>query len=319
MRWEKKGLIYCPDGNIKWQQHSAMLPTPLLLDSSILRIYLGFCDKDNVGRIGYIDVNPKNPKQILKISKEPVLDIGEKGCFDDNGVVPISILKKDRDIYLYYIGFQLGVKVPYFMFCGLAISKDNGNSFTRFSKSPILDRVNDEVYARCGVNVIKDDNAFRMWYVASYKQGWTMAQGKLKPFYIMKTADSKDGIHWSEPVQCLEYKNDDEHGFGRPYVWKEKGRYKMYYSIRTYSRGYYIGYAESDNGINWDRQDERAGIGLSKEGWDSENLSYPYIIDVAGGGQIMLYNGNGCGKSGFGYAELVNEVGEKRANLLPKG
>ena len=58
----------------------------------------------------------------------------------------------------------------------------------------------------------------------------------------------------------------------------------MYYSIRTYSRGYYIGYAESDNGINWDRQDERAGIGLSKEGWDSENLSYPYIIDVAGGG-----------------------------------
>lgn len=194
--------------------------------------------------------------------------------------MPISILKKDRDIYLYYIGFQLGVKVPYFMFCGLAISKDNGNSFTRFSKSPILDRVNDEVYARCGVNVIKDDDVFRMWYVASYKQGWTMAQGKLKPFYIMKTADSKDGIHWSEPVQCLEYKNDDEHGFGRPFVWKEKGEYKMYYSIRTYSRGYYIGYAESDNGISWDRQDEKAQVMSGPISWKMVNKSSGPIMGI---------------------------------------
>ena len=33
----------------------------------------------------------------------------------------------------------------------------------------------------------------------------------------------------------------------------------------------------------------------------------------------MLYNGNGCGKSGFGYAELVNEVAKERVDLLPKG
>ena len=284
MKWQKKGLIYAPNGETWWQKQFAMLPTPILLDSNTLRIYLGFCDEKNVGRIGFVDVNPNNPKEILKISKEPVLDIGDKGCFDDNGVVPISLLKKENEIYLYYIGFQLGVKVPYYMFCGLAISKDNGNTFTRFSKSPILDRVNDEVYARCGVNVIKDNDKFRMYYVASHKQGWIESQGKLKPFYIMKMAQSNDGIHWGESIQCLEYKNDDEHGFGRPYVWKEKGRYKMYYSIRTYSRGYYIGYAESNNGINWDRQDEKAGIDLSKEGWDSENISYPYIIDGLGGG-----------------------------------
>lgn len=306
MRWEKKGLIYCPKGDINWQKQFAMLPTPLLLSQNVLRVYLGFCDEKNVGRIGYIDINPNNPNEILKISEKPVLDIGDKGCFDDNGVVPISILKQDKEIYLYYIGFQLGVNVPYYMFCGLAISKDNGETFTRYSKSPILDRVNDEVYARCGVNVIKDKNMFRMWYVASHKEGWTMAQGKLKPFYIMKATHSSDGIHWNnESIQCLEYKNGDEHGFGRPFVWKENNKYKMYYSIRTYSRGYYIGYAESDDGINWERQDEKAGIELSEQGWDSENLSYPYIIDAINGGRIMLYNGNGCGKSGFGYAELI--------------
>lgn len=320
MKWEKKGLIYCPDGSIEWQKQCAMLPTPLLLDSGILRVYVGFCDENMIGRIGYVDVEANNPSKILSISKEPVLDIGENGCFDDNGVVPISILRKGKEIYLYYIGFQLGVKVPYYMFCGLAISKDNGESFTRYSKSPILDRIHDEVYARCGVNVIKDKDRFRMWYVASHKQGWTMAQGKLKPYYIMKTTESNDGIHWNnESIVCLQYKNDDEHGFGRPFVWKEQDKYKMYYSIRTYSRGYYIGYAESDDGIHWDRQDSKAGIELSQTGWDSENLSYPYLINAAGGGHYMLYNGNGCGKSGFGYAELKHhEMGEKGAHLLPQ-
>lgn len=306
MKWCKKGLIYCPDASIGWQNQFAMLPTPLLLSNDRLRIFVGFCDEKNIGRIGYVDVNPNNPQDIIEISKSPILDIGEDGAFDDNGVVPISIIQYNGRIYLYYVGFQLGVKVPYYMFCGLAISEDNGLSFKRYSKSPILDRVNDELYARCGVNVIMHNGKFRMWYIGSYKNGWIESQGKLRPLYIMKTCESYDGVHWSEPVQCLEYKNEDEHGFGRPYVWYEEGKYKMYYSIRTYSRGYYIGYAESHNGVQWIRMDEDAGIDLSKEGWDSKNISYPFLFKYADK-VYMFYNGNGCGKSGFGYAELIED------------
>lgn len=306
MKWEKKGLIYCPNEIGTWKEQFAMLPTPLEIEDK-LRIYVGFCDKNNIGRIGFVDVLQENPSCIIKISEKPVLDIGEKGCFDDNGVVPISILKEKETIYLYYIGFQLGVKIPYFMFCGLAISEDNGNTFRRYSKSPILDRIGDEVYARCGVNVVYDNGLYKMWYVGSYKSGWTIAQDKLKPLYIMKYTESKDGIHWNEnAVQCMSYKNSDEHGFGRPYVWKEEGIYKMLYSIRTYSRGYYIGYAESKDGISWERMDDKAGIGLSTHGWDSENLSYPYLWST-NQKKYLFYNGNGCGKSGFGYAELVGE------------
>lgn len=306
MKWNKKGLIYCPNEIGTWKEQFAMLPTPILLGNK-LRIYLGFCDKNNVGRIGYIDVLPEDPGKILKISDKPVLDIGKPGCFDDNGVVPISILRKDNDIYLYYIGFQLGVKVPYFMFCGLAISHDNGESFERYSESPILDRVNDEVYARCGVNVVFDKGIYKMWYIGSYKEGWTMGKDKLKPLYMMKYIESKDGIHWTEePIQCMEYQSEDEHGFGRPFVWRENKKYNMLYSIRTYSRGYYIGFAESEDGKNWERKDNEAEIHLSSEGWDSENLSYPYLW--SNGEQVyMFYNGNGCGKSGVGYAELIQK------------
>lgn len=306
MKWEKKGMIYCPSNEQPWMNQYAMLPTPLMIDN-ILRIFIGFCDKNNVGRIGYVDVDPDNPSKIISISEKPILDIGRRGCFDDNGVVPISILVRNGEIYLYYIGFQLGVNVPYYMFGGLAISRDGGLNFERYSESPILDRRDEEVFARCGINVIFDKGIYKMWYIGSSKEGWTMSSGKLRPLYIMKYTESNDGIHWyNDPVQCLEYKSKDEHGFGRPFVWAENGKYYMYYSIRTYSRGYYIGYAESDDGIHWDRLDEKAGIDLSKNGWDDTNMSYPFLYRY-NNKVYMFYNGNGCGKSGFGYAERIYE------------
>lgn len=303
MKWKKKGVIYAAQNDVDWRNQFAMLPTPILVDNK-LRIFIGFCDEKNVGRIGYVDVNPQDPSEIIEVSEKPVLDIGRKGCFDDNGVVPISILRKEDEIYLYYIGFQLGVQIPYYMFGGLAISKDNGHTFERYSESPILDRCFDEVYARCGINVIYDQGKYKMWYIGSNHDGWTMSAGKLKPLYIMKYTESDDGIHWNnEPIQCMDYKNADEHGFGRPFVWRDGDMLKMYYSIRTYSRGYYIGYAESTDGINWNRLDEEAGIDLGIDSWDDTNMSYPFIFKYKDK-TYMFYNGNGCGKTGFGYAEL---------------
>ncbi len=304
MKWNKRGLIYNCDNVSPWMYQSAMLPTPVMMDDYI-RVYVGFCDKNNVGRIGYVDLDPDNPGRILRISYKPVLDIGRKGCFDDNGVVPISILTRNDQIYLYYVGFQLGVNVPYYMFGGLAISKD-GTNFRRYSESPILDRMFDEVYARCGIFVMDDDDRYKMWYIGSQGDGWTLSEGKKKPLYVMKYTESDDGLSWNKrPVQCLEYKNEDEHGFGRPFVWKEGGIYKMLYSIRTYSRGYYIGYAESEDGVQWIRKDDEAGIESGVDTWDDTNLSYP-VLFRCGNKTYMFYNGNGCGKTGFGYAELVN-------------
>lgn len=303
MNWEKKGIIY---GTEQTPYNMIMLPTPILIGDT-LRIYCGLCDENNVGKIGYVDVNPENPSQIIRIENQPILTKGNKGCFDDNGVVPISVLREKDKIYLYYIGFQLGVNIPYYMFCGLAVSSDEGNTFHRYSQSPVLDRVNDEVYARCGCYVLNDENKFKMWYIGSYKEGWTISENKWKPLYVMKYTESEDGIHWNnESVQCMEFGNSDEHGFGRPFVWKEDNKYKMLYSIRTYSRGYYIGYAESEDGIAWTRKDEQAGIDLSQEGWDDTNLSYPALFEHKGK-VYMFYNGNGCGKTGFGYAELMKK------------
>jgi len=77
MKWEKKGLIYGPDGRSSWARHSALQPTPLLrADQGHIRIFVGMRDDEGVGRIGFVDVASDNPAQVLRVSQAPVLDIG---------------------------------------------------------------------------------------------------------------------------------------------------------------------------------------------------------------------------------------------------
>ena len=308
MLWEKQGLIYSPPHDNSWRHQNANCPTPLQLDEKTLRIFCAMCTSENVGRIGYVDVDIHNPGRILSVSEKPVLDIGRPGSFDDNGLVPLSLLVHNGKVYLYYVGFQLGVKVPYYMFGGLAISEDGGKSFKKISESPVLDRTDSEIYARCGMCVIRHENKFKMWYIGSTHEGWTEHKGKKLPLYTMRYIESDDGINWAgSGVPCMEFASSDEHGFGRPFVWVEDGVYRQYYSIRTYSRGYYIGYAESLNGLTWERKDSLAGIGNSSSGWDSTAACYTSLFSH-GKDTFMFYNGNGMGKTGFGYAKLYTDV-----------
>ncbi len=64
-----------------------------------------------------------------------------------------------------------------------------------------------------------------------------------------------------------------------------------------------IGYAESNDGLDWSRHDDLAGITVSSEGWDSEMVCYPWVGDL-GGSRRMLYNGNAYGRTGIGQAVL---------------
>jgi hypothetical protein len=79
--------------------------------------------------------------------------------------------------------------------------------------------------------------------------------------------------------------------------------YRMWYSIRSRVEPYRIGYAESADGIVWQRRDAEAGIARSETGWDSEMVCYPCVVD-AGDRRYLFYNGNRHGSTGFGCAVL---------------
>ena len=91
------------------------------LTDDIIRVYGAFRDNQGIGRIGYVDVSAANPACIVKISKKPVLDIGQDGCFDDNGVILGDVLRVKDKIYMFYVAFQHVQKAKFyaFLFCSI--------------------------------------------------------------------------------------------------------------------------------------------------------------------------------------------------------
>jgi hypothetical protein len=305
MKWEKRGRLFVPDGRHGWAQSHAFPPTPYLRPDGTLRVYVCCCDARMVGRVGFVDVEPDDPSQILHVATEPVLDVGTPGTFDENGVVPISVVGVEDRLFLYYVGFQLGARVRYYQFTGLAISRDGGESFVRASHVPILDRSDEELLTRGSPFVMRDGRMFHMWYAAGSE--WTTVNEKELPVYNIRHATSEDGLRWPHAGRVvIDFSNEDEHALGRPWVLKDARGFSMFYSIRTRSRGYRLGYAESSDGELWERKDDNIGIDVSGSGWDSKMLCYASIFRRRET-TFMFYNGNDVGRTGFGYAILVED------------
>lgn len=310
MKWKKRGLICSHETiDLPWYKKNTMVPLPYLIDDQRLRIFVTMCDECNVGRIGYIDVDPARPSEIIGYSKVPVIDIGADGRFYDNGVITASLLKVGTDIYMYYSGYQAGVKVPYHIFSGVAISKDNGQSFTNLSDQiPILDRVEGEVFMRSSPRVIQEGDSFRVWYQSDAGSGWIDKGGKKLPLYDLKHIVADSPFRWPHEAGdvSIPHANEDEHGITRGALWKEDGLYKIIYSVRTLSKGYRLGYAESRDGISFSRRDDLVGIDVSSSGWDSEMIAFPERFKFRDK-TYLFYCGNHYGMGGMGYAELVED------------
>jgi predicted GH43/DUF377 family glycosyl hydrolase len=302
-KWKKMGLIYRPEFDGGWRDNSALTPTPIELNHGIIRIYLSFRDKDGVGRIGYVDVDANDPGKIVGISDRPVLDIGELGMFDDNGMILGDVIKVKNKIYMYYVGFQLVKKAKFLAYTGLAIGDESGQNFARVSSTPVLDRSDEGRYIRAIHSVIYEDNKFKTWYAVG--NGWEKIDGVNYPQYDINYTESIDGKNFGLGTKVVT--NDEEnkeYRIGRPRVYKLDDSYIMNFTYGTTDGKYLAGQATSRDGFNWDRDDNAIGISPSTGSWDSLHLSYPSVLRVSTGKTYMFYNGNEMGKHGFGYATL---------------
>lgn len=305
MKWRKLGLVYVPDGSQWWARGYAHIPTVDRLNDQLIRVYFAGLDENNYGRIGFVDLDSSNPVRIVEVGREPVLDIGELGTFDDCGVVPSCVVDLAGRKALYYIGFQRAERVPYMLFSGLAFYNGENGSFERMQKTPVLERTPEDPFSRSAPWIIFDEGCYKMWYWSCLH--WQADSVGVHYFNVIKYASSRDGLNWTtHPRPCIEPLASDEYAVGRPSVVKDGGVYKMWYSFRSFPDHYAIGYAESRDGINWARLDDRAGIEKSDQGWDSQMICYPCVVDIKGQ-RYMFYNGNRHGWSGFGCAVLEEE------------
>lgn len=303
MKWSKQGLIYQRNGNSDWANNSVLQPTPILLNENLIRVFAGFRDENGRSRVGYVDLDSKNPSKVLKVSAKPVLDIGEKGAFDENGVVPCAIIRRGDDLFLYYAGYQLGKNVRFYVFAGLAVSKDSGETFTRYSRVPVMDRTNEEPLFRVIHSLLYEDNKWRVWYGG----GDRFIDGKNKPlpYYDIRYTESNDGISFKSTGNIALPVSNSEHRVGRPYVIKVDDKYRMFFGGGDEEKIYRLAYAESSDGLTWIRNDNALGLHTSDVGWDSQMMAYPAVIKGKEN-YFLFYNGNNYGYDGFGYAVLEN-------------
>lgn len=316
MKWRKSGVIFRPDHEFDWMVSHASIPVVDRVDDEVIRIYFGTRDEAGRSRLGCIEAVADSPGTILRVHDKPLLPLGKLGTFDDNGIMPSWIVDHDGKKHLYYIGWNPQVLVSYRLSIGLAVSKDGGKSFRKYSEGPICDRDIDEPYFNTAPCVIIDDGHWKMWYVSC--TGWKIINEWPEPLYHVKYAVSSDGIHWKRTGQvCIDY-GDFAEAIGRPCVFIEDGIYKMLYSYRkvkdyrtNYRCSYRLGYAESADGINWVRKDDEVGIDRSDDGWDSTMMEYCYVYQHKDK-KYLFYNGDGFGKSGFGYAVLDEASDDNR-------
>ena len=298
MNWVKKGVIFRPQGNRDWMVSHAAVPFADGLGNSTFRVYFSGRDRFNRSQTGFLEIDLKEPARVLRLHPDPILPLGELGTFDESGAMLSWIVNQGEEKYFYYIGWNLGVTVPFRNAIGLAVSRDGGMTVQKYSQGPILDRSIQDPFFLGSACVMKDGENWRMWYLSA--MGWKKKSGKLRHEYLIKYAHSRDGILWERPgIVCLDFQSEEEYAISRPCVLKDGGEYKMWYSYR--GKSYRIGYAESPDGLVWRRKDEEVGIDVSETGWDSEMIEYPFVFDCQGQ-RYMLYNGNDYGRTGIGLA-----------------
>ena len=134
-----------------------------------------------------------------------------------------------------------------------------------------------------------------MYYVSGC--GWV---NKDLPRYNIKMARSQDGKLWQRDGHvCIDFKDASENALARPYVIFEDGVWKMWFGHR--GTAYRLGYAESLDGIDWERRDDLVGIDVSPSGFDSDMIEYAAVVKHKGR-HFMFYNGNNYGFDGIGLA-----------------
>lgn len=301
--WKKLGLLLSPNGQRPWAMTHAALPIAVALDQHRYRVFVTCRDGEGMSSIGHFELNLSADKMTAgPLSDSPILTPGALGCFDDRGAMTSWVVTDAGRQYHYYTGWNLGVTVPFHLNLGLAISVEGGLTLRRVGEGPVLARSSvDPVLVASGC-VLLIEGVWRMWYVSGTR--WVIDGDKPKHYYNIRYAESADGIAWTPTGKiCINYKDDSEYAISRPCVLYERGVYRMWFSHR--GKSYRIGYAESEDGILWNRRDKDVSLDVSTSGWDSEMIEYPFVFRHRER-LYMLYNGNGYGRTGVGLAVLEN-------------
>jgi hypothetical protein len=305
MRWRKLGRIFGGEGQLPWMMSHAQVPFAERIEGDLYRVYFTSRDVQNRSHIGWLELDITRPDRILRLAEAPLLAPGSPGRFDDRGAMMSWMVRHDHHRrFLYYVGWSKREPAPFHVSIGLGVGAETAGIPT-FSASadPLLDRDAIDPFFCSNPCVLVEDGRWRIWYLSGL--GWAELAGGMSASYDIRYAESVDGLQWRRTGRvAIGLEQPDEFAIARPCVVRETNGYTMWYSVRTRTRPYRLGFATSADGLTWERDRGQPGLEPSAEGWDSDMIAYPHVFDH-GSERYMLYCGNGFGRTGFGLAVMA--------------
>ncbi len=316
--WKKLGKAFTPqevEGR-NWLKEFSQAPATLVLDD-VVRVYfscrpLADGNGQYVSYSAYVDLDRADLFKVRHVADQPILSLGGLGEFDEFGTYPVSAIRDGQEVRAYYAGWTRCESVPFNVAIGCAVSRDGGKTFTKLGTGPVLTYSQDEPFVLSGPKIRRYKGLWYLFYIAGRK--WKVVDGRAEPVYKIRMATSHDGIHWNKlNKDLIESRIEEDEAQASPDVFYANGKYHMFFCYRYSSHyrskqnGYRIGYASSTNLTKWVRDDSKAGINVSEEGWDAEMISYPHVFDLDGK-TYLAYLGDQVGRFGFGLAVLEGSL-----------
>jgi hypothetical protein len=302
--WRKAGRVFEPAaGEFSHGSH----PCAVHIEDDLFVV--AFTRRDSRQRSHIFVSHATVARGRLTLTGQPRLALryGEPGFFDCDGVIGVCFVKHQGRIYLYYVGWQNLPDSLWICDTGRAVLDPATLELTRQFTGPVLARDKNNPLFAAATAFHVSDGKWRTWYNSGIR--WERTESGWKHYYGIHYAESQDGIDWvCYPGLCIPFADQYEYAFGRPTVYRSGETYLMWFAHRATRdiSAYRIGFASSQDGRNWVRNDALSGIDVSPRGWDSEMICYPYVFEHRGI-LYMLYNGNDYGRTGFGLAVLEND------------
>lgn len=298
--WRKQGMLFEPKGDFTHGSH----PCAIHIEGN--HYVVAFSRRDASRRSHIFLSNAIVTAGHVELLGEPKMALGpgEPCCFDCEGVISVCFVKHEGGIYLYYVGWQNLPEGRWICDTGRAVLDEKELSLLREFQGPVLGRDKSNPLFAAATAFHVSGNLWQTWYNSGIR--WEKTADGWKHYYGIHYAQSRNGVDWvCLPGICLPFADEYEYAFGRPTVIFREGVYFMWYAHRATrtTDTYRIGFAWSEDGQHWERQDALSGIDVSSVGWDSEMICYPYVFEHQDK-MYMLYNGNGYGQTGFGFAVL---------------
>jgi hypothetical protein len=302
--WRKLGRLWevpAQGRHPKLLTHAAN-PLPVHLAGDVHRVFYSGRDARNRSSVGAVDIDIARG-EVVQDHPQPFFEHGPEGSFFADGVSIGNCYTAGGMRYMLFMGWRSPANGHWYGEVGrlvlgpdLHLTLDDEHPFMPLTRE-------DPVSLSYPCVEPRTEGGYRMWYGSTVS--WDAGNGEM--LHTIKTATSPDGHSWTREGQAVPARLGVAQAFSRPTVAsRPDGGLEMWFSYRSGTgEKYRIGYAETDDEMNWRLALDKAGIAVSPEGWDSDMIEYPFVWKH-GGKQYMLYNGNGYGKTGFGLAVRDN-------------